>query len=86
MSAQPTLEHDIQELEYRSCHGVEVALFWLIGTKDLFVVVHDEKSGDILELPVEQGENAYDVFNDPHAYAAARGLVCAPELREPVHA
>ena len=63
MTTQPTPEHDIHELDYRAADGVEVALLWVIGTKDLFVVVHDEQSGDILELPVEQGENGYEVFN-----------------------
>lgn len=86
MSTLYTPEHDIHELEYRTADGVEVALLWVIGTKDLFVVVHDERSGDFLELPVEQGENGYDVFNHPYAYAAARGLVCQPERREPVYA
>jgi hypothetical protein len=81
MSTQPTPEHDIHELDYRAADGVEVALLWVIGTKDLFVVVHDEKSGDILELPVEQGQNGYDVFNHPYAYAAARGLEVEAERR-----
>jgi hypothetical protein len=75
MSTEYTPEHDIHELEYRSADGVEVALLWVIGTKDLFVVVQEEKSGDVLELPVEQNENGYDVFN--HSYAAARGLEAA---------
>jgi hypothetical protein len=84
MFTQHTAEHDIHELDYRADDGVEVALLWVIGTKDLFVVVHDERSGDILELPVEHGENGYDVFNHPYAYAAARGFEVEPERREPV--
>jgi hypothetical protein len=86
MPAQTTHEHDIHELEYRAADGVEVALFWVVGTKDLVVVVHDEKSGDVLELAVDRSENAYDVFNHPYAHAAARGLDYAPDLREPVYA
>ena len=74
MSTQYTPEHDVHELDYRAVDGVEVALFWVVGTKDLFVVVHDAQSGDVLELAVEHGENGYDVFNHPYAYAAARGL------------
>ena len=86
MSTQPTPEYDLHELDYRAADGVEVALLWVVGTKDLFVVVVDEKSGDVLELDVEQGENAIDVFNHPYAYAAARGLEHGPQMREPVYA
>jgi hypothetical protein len=86
MSTQPTPEHDIHELEYRAVNGVEVALFWIVGTKDLFVVVNDSNNGDVLEIGVEQGENAFDVFNHPYAYAAARGLEYEPGRPEPVHA
>ena len=86
MPAHPTPEHEIHELEYRAADGVEVALFWVVGTKDLVVVVHDQKSGDVLELAVDECENAYDVFNHPYAYAAARGLEHAPGSREPVYA
>lgn len=86
MSAQPTPEYDVHELDYRAADGVEVALLWVVGTKSLFVVVHDEKTGDVLELPVERGENAIDVFDHPYAYAAARGLEYEPRLSEPVYA
>jgi hypothetical protein len=86
MSMQPTPEYDVHELDYRAADGVEVALLWVVGTKNLFVVVHDEKSGDVLELDVERDENAIDVFNHPYAYAAARGLDYEPRLAEPVHA
>jgi hypothetical protein len=86
MSTQPTPEYDVHELDYRAADGVEVALLWVVGTKNLFVVVVDEKSGDVLELDVEQGENAIDVFNHPYAYAAARGLDNEPRLSEAVYA
>jgi hypothetical protein len=86
MSTQPTPEYDLHELDYRAADGVEVALLWVVGTKNLFVVVVDEKSGDVLELDVEQGENAIDVFNHPYAYAAARGLEYEPHMTEPVYA
>ena len=86
MTTQPTPEHDIHELEYRAADGVEVALFWIVGTKDLFVVVHDSNNGDVLELPVDHGINAYDVFNHPFAYAAGHGLEYDAGRSEPVHA
>jgi hypothetical protein len=86
MSTQPTPEYDVHELDYRAADGVEVALLWVVGTKNLFVVVVDEKSGDVLELDVEQGENAIDVFNHPYAYAAARGLDSPTWIGEPVYA
>jgi hypothetical protein len=86
MSAQPTPDHHIQELEYRVANGVEVALFWIVGTKDLFVVVNDSNNGGVLELGVEQGENAFDVFNHPYAYAQARGLDHESWPLEQVHA
>ena len=86
MSTQPTPDYDLHELDYRAADGVEVALLWVVGTKSLFVVVHDEKSGDVLELDVEQDENAIDVFKHPYAYAAARGLEYEPRTTEPVYA
>ena len=86
MFAQPTSEYDIHELEYRAADGVEVALFWVVGTTNLVVVVNDANSGDVFELAVDRSENAYDVFNHPYAYAAARGLEYGAELGEPVHA
>jgi hypothetical protein len=58
MSAQPTHEHDIHELDRGRS-------FWVVGSKDLVVVGHDEKSGDVLELAVDRSENAYDVFSHP---------------------
>jgi hypothetical protein len=86
MSTQPTPEYDVHELDYRAADGVEVALLWVVGTRNLFVVVVDEKSGDVLELDVEQGENAIDVFNHPYAYAAARGLDSPTWIGAPVYA
>jgi hypothetical protein len=86
MSTQPAAEYDLHELDYRAADGVEVALLWVVGTKSLFVVVNDSNNGDVLHLDVEQGENAFDVFNHPYAYAAARGLEYESGHGEPVYA
>ena len=85
MPTQPTPEYDLRELDYRAADGVEVALVWVVGTKSLFVVVHDANTGGVLQLDVEPDENAFDVFNHPDAYAAARGLEYESG-REPVYA
>jgi hypothetical protein len=87
MFAQVTdFEQDVHELAYRVADGVEVALLWVTGTDRALVVVHDERTGEVLELEVGKGENALDVFNHPYAYAAARGFEYQADLREPVYA
>jgi hypothetical protein len=79
-------EQDVHELAYRAADGVEVALLWVTGTDRALVVLHDERTGEVLELEVGAHENALDVFNHPYAYAAARGCEYEADLREPIYA
>ncbi len=88
MSPQQTcaFDQDVHELDYRVADGVEVALLWVIGADQALVVVNDERTGEVLQLAVNEGESALDVFNHPYAYAAARGVEYEADLREPVYA
>lgn len=66
-------EEQIVELDERESNGIRVTLVWNRVTDLVSVLVWDERSDEFLALQVEEGEDAYDVFNHPFAYAAFRG-------------
>jgi hypothetical protein len=62
----------VRELDHRSTDGLEVTLQWHASTNVVSVAVVDTKSGEEFELVVGDGEDAFDVFHHPYAYAANR--------------
>ena len=68
-----------RELAHRSANGIDVTLLWHPEEDSLAVLVFDTRDGECLEVPVEEGDDALDVFNHPFAYAASRGLTVEAE-------
>jgi hypothetical protein len=73
-TALETHEEQIVELDERESNGIRVTLVWNRVTDTLAVLVWDERTAQSFALEVEKGEDAYDVFNHPFAYAAFRRL------------
>ena len=67
-----------RELAHRSSNGIDVTLLWNPGDASLAVLVFDTRNDDCLEVPVEEGDDALDVFHHPFAYAAYRGATLEP--------
>ena len=65
-----------RELAYRENDGLAISLLWDPATDSLSVVVFDGRSGESLEVPVEDA-SPLDVFHHPFGYAARRGLLLA---------
>ena len=59
-----------RELEGRITDGIQVRLLWNPGDDRVSVAVNDTRTGDAFELPVRDGDGAFDVFRHPYAYAA----------------
>ena len=62
-----------RELAQRLTGTLEVVLLWHTDTDRLCVRVHDASGGDHFQLEAGPSE-AMDVFHQPYAYAAARGI------------
>lgn len=75
-----------RELDFRSNHGLEVALLWEPETNRVSVSVFDRRSGDDFTLEVDPAE-ALDAFHHPYAFAASRGVHVVAGVREanPIH-
>jgi hypothetical protein len=59
------------ELDHRESDGIGVSLLWDRLTNSLSVVVVDEKTAEMFDLPVRASE-AIEVFRHPFAYVDAR--------------
>jgi hypothetical protein len=77
-----TSHHDTIELDSRTTDGIEVALLWHRAEGRVSVIARDERSGEILEVTVRDGENALDVFHHPYAYAAFHGVQPRADSRQ----
>ncbi len=64
----PISATEIRELDYRSNHGIYVALLWNSITDRLFVSVHDERGDGSFEVEVAASD-ALDAFRHPFVYA-----------------
>ena len=73
-TAVDTHEVQIVDLDERESNGIRVTLVWNRATDTLSALVWDERTSQSFTLEIEKGEDAYDVFNHPFAYAAFRGL------------
>lgn len=57
-----------RELDYRKHDGIQVALLWHPADEAVSILVEDMSTGVVLEFDVA-GEDAYDAFHHPYAYA-----------------
>ena len=69
--AQTHVSPSARELDSRVGDGIHVRLLWDSGDGHVSVAVHDTKTGDAFELPVDEGTDALDVYHHPYAYAAS---------------
>jgi len=70
---QLTFDANPKELARRDAGlGNHVALLWSRRTGRIAVVVEDA-TGEVVELDVEERENALELFRHPYAYLVARG-------------
>ena len=77
------LEAQILELDERENDGIRVTLVWNRRTGALLVLVSDERTLESFVLDVAEGDDVYEVFNHPFAYAAFRGLDAAALIEAP---
>ena len=59
----------LRELAHRQNDGVDVVLQWDPADDAVRLTVTDERSGVVLEFPVQR-DHALDAFHHPYAYAA----------------
>jgi hypothetical protein len=62
------------ELATRRTNGITVRLLWSRSTNLVTVAVDDAANDDYFELPLDERDQALDVFHHPFAHAAARGI------------
>jgi hypothetical protein len=60
----------VRELDHRFTDGIDVRLLWSQESGRVTVAVQDRRSGELFSVDVRSGEQAYDVFHHPYAYAA----------------
>jgi len=60
----------IRELDRRTGDGTDVRLLWCQNDDQVTVAVTDTNTGEAFEVPVREGERAFEVFHHPYAYAA----------------
>jgi hypothetical protein len=60
----------IRELAERTSNGTLMRLFWLQGTRELWVEVCEPEFDVTIVIPAEP-ERALEAFHHPYAYAAA---------------
>jgi len=64
----------IRELDRRTSDGIDVRLLWSEYDGRVAVAVHDTRTDDAFLVPVLPHDLAVEVFDDPFAYAAQRGI------------
>lgn len=60
----------IRELAERTSNGTLMRLFWLRGTRELWVEVYEPEIDVTIVIPAEP-EHALEAFHHPYAYASA---------------
>ena len=73
----PQAATDIQlgtvvELDERESNGIRVTLAWDRSKDTASVLVWDERAEQSFAIELQEGDDVYDVFNHPFAYAARR--------------
>ena len=76
----PTRKH-IRELAERTSNGALMRLFWLQGTRELWVEICETEFDVTIVIPAEP-ERALETFHHPYAYAAAHSVL--PQGAEPL--
>jgi hypothetical protein len=71
----------IRELAERTSNGTLLRLFWLQGTRELWVEIREPEFDVTIVIPAEP-ERALEAFHHPYAYAAARSVL--PQAAEPL--
>jgi hypothetical protein len=69
-----TLVERFVELDERESNGIRVTLVFDRETKTASVLVWDERTAQSLAIEIEAGDDVYDVFHHPFAYAAFRSI------------
>ena len=64
----------IRELAERTSNGTLMRLFWLQGTRELWVEVSEPEFDVTIVIPAEP-ERALEAFHHPYAYAAAHSVL-----------
>ena len=64
----------IRELAERTSNGTLMRLFWLQGTRELWVEVSEPEFDVTIVIPAEP-ERALEAFNHPYAYATAHSVL-----------
>jgi hypothetical protein len=64
-------ETHLRELDHRESDGIQVWLLWSPVTREVWVSVLDEDTGESLRVDVDPSR-ALDAFHHPFAYLAAR--------------
>jgi len=67
----------------RESNGITVRLLWSRATNLVTVACRRCPERRLLELVLDEGEPALEVFNHPFAHAAARGLEFRTRRPEP---
>jgi hypothetical protein len=68
-----TATHEsIRELAERTSNGTLTRLFWLQGTRQLWVEVYDPELDETIVIPAEP-DRALEAFHHPYAFATADG-------------
>ncbi len=74
------------ELDERESNGIRVTLVFDRETQTASVLVWDERTAQSLAIEIEEGDDVYDIFDHPFAYAAFRTvdeqLPVAPHARD----
>jgi hypothetical protein len=64
----------IRELAERTSNGTMMRLFWLEGTRELWVEIREPEFDVTIVIPAEP-EDALEAFHHPYAYAAAHNAL-----------
>lgn len=62
------MEATIVELDYRRGADIEVRLLWDRRTDELAVIARDDRTGEVVRIPVAH-DQAMQAFRHPYAYA-----------------
>ena len=64
------ISESVRELAERTSNGTLTRLFWLQGTRQLWVEVYDPELDETVVIPAEP-ERALETFHHPYAFVTA---------------
>ena len=68
-----TFDPNPKELARRDTAGCHVALLWSRRLGRAAVVLHEDATGELVELDVRERENPLELYQHPYAYLTSRG-------------